>query len=195
MCINKDCETITSTGVINGIVELHPNIFMMLNPSIWYKMLLRILLNIQSLCTAYCCAVMIANTMLQGDFFVSTVPLLTSGMHYLKQTEVIWCLLSSKRGLWPVSPIECNLSGALCDLISFCCPALFLSVCVPLAYVFPPCNSNQNSLILHMYERIAESGKTAGFYLRLVMVILSAFKDKPHSHWPRPSSTRLELSM
>ncbi len=73
-------------------------------------------------------------------------------MHYQKQTEVIWCLFS-KQGMWPVSPIECNLSGALCYLISFCCPALFLSVCVLLAYVFRPCNSNQSSLILHMYEQ------------------------------------------
>lgn len=74
---------------------------------------------------------MIASTMLQGDFFFYiSVTDGTSGMHYQKQTEVIWCFLSSKRGLWPVSPIECNLSGALCYLISFCCSFCSLSICL-----------------------------------------------------------------
>lgn len=73
-------------------------------------------------------------------------------MQCLKQIEVIWRLLSSKRGLWPVFHFGCNLCGALCYLISFCCLSLLLSVCVPLAYVFPAYNSNQNSLTLHMYE-------------------------------------------
>ncbi len=40
-------------------------------------------------------------------------------------------------------------------------------------------------------SNLAESGKTVGFYLHLVMVILSAFKDKPPSHCPGSSSTRL----
>ncbi len=53
-----------------------------------------------------------------GLFFYISITDSTSGMHYQKQTEVIWGLLSSKRGLWPVSP-ECNLSGALCYLIYF----------------------------------------------------------------------------
>jgi len=59
----------------------------------------------------------------------------------------------------------------------------------------PPCNSNQISLILQMYELHNGEWEDCRPYLSLVMVILSVFKVKPSFRCPGHYSTRLEWYM